>query len=160
MTTTPNQAQQSKNTRERMSDVAKIMANAAYEAASSLKSFTDKTPEIRIDFQPLCDDASKLIHTSELESRERYAIRYVYRNKDESVSPISGAAQSFPARNSIGFTIFCTQTSLFDCLPIQSKWMRIAVDVIGGSLADNDHVARMALNSYRDIFGSCLYGIG
>jgi len=158
MTTTPNQAQQSKNTRERMNDVAKIMADAAYEAASSLESFTDKTPEIRIDFQPLCEDASKLMHTSELESRERYIIRYICRNKDEEISSASGSAQSFPVHNSIGITIYCTQVSLFDGMPTQGKWMRIAVDIIGGSQGDSNIVARTALYAYRDIFGSCLYG--
>jgi hypothetical protein len=158
MNATPNQAQQSKNTRERMSDIAKIMADAAYEVTPSLESFTDKTPEIHIDFQPLCDDASKLMHTSELESRERYIIRYIRRNKDEEISSVSGPAQSFPVYNSIGITIYCTQVSLFDGMPTQSKWIRIAVDVIGGNQGDSTIAARTALYAYRDIFGSCLYG--
>lgn len=158
MTATPNQGQQPKSTRDRMNDVAKIMSNAAYEAAASLKSFAGKTPEIRIDFQPLCADASRLMHASDLEGRERYIVRYSSRGKNEEISSVSGSAQSFPVHNSIGITIYCTQVSLFDGMPTQSKWMRIAVDIIGGSQGDNDIVARTALYAYRDIFGSCLYG--
>ena len=158
MTATPNQGQQPKSTRDRMNDVAKIMSNAAFEAATSLKSFASKTPEIRIDFQPLCDDASRLMHASDLEGRERYIVRYSSRGKNEEISSVTGSAQSFPVHNSLGITIYCTQVSLFDGMPTQSKWMRIAVDIIGGSQGDNDIVARTALYAYRDIFGSCLYG--
>lgn len=152
----PTQTLTTKNTRERVVEMATKLCQAAAEAARELESFHGTEPQVSTFFSPRHMDASKLLHNSELSAREMDTLK-IYIGKDGNTMVLTGELSSFDAHNAVWRTIDQIAVSKFDGFETHAEWMNIGVQVSGGTIKDNLAAARKALETYTDVFGNCTY---